>query len=96
VRLFVSSLIVAALCAPSLVHADGATAGKHVAALTASLDRSGMLVEIPANPVIPGNPIRVHVHVDYASATGEASGATVDFPDTPTFNMCSAIAQVCN
>jgi hypothetical protein len=162
-----------ALCAPSLVHADGTTVGKHVAALTVpidtvvtdpntsedvhitgsllvktnvhyipgnpvkvqtafklgkdvtgtgmtsgdpykikgsgalkynwltgdhitAVDHTGIITEIPGNPVIPGNPIRVHVHVDYNAATGDASGALVDFPNTPTFNTCSAIAQVCN
>ena len=50
----------------------------------------------PGNPVIPGNPVRVHYHVDYDIETGEVSGSLLDFPGTPMLNTCHPIAQVCN
>lgn len=59
------------------------------------VDHTGLLVVTPVNPIIPGNPMRVHYHVDYDTA-GNVSGSLIDFPINTIINACHPIAQVCN
>ena len=61
-----------------------------------SVDHTGILLVIPGNPVVPGNPVRLHYHVDFDTTSGDVSGALIDFPASPILNTCTPIAQVCN
>ena len=60
-----------------------------------AVDHTGLLIAVPGNPVMPTNPVRVHLHVDYDPFTGAALGSTVDFPATPLADTCTTTAQVC-
>ena len=61
-----------------------------------AIDHTGVLVAWPSNPGYPGNPVRVHFHVDYDAASGNVSGASIDFPSNPVLGACHPVAQVCN
>jgi hypothetical protein len=50
-----------------------------------AIDHTGTIGITPADPITPGNPVRVHIHVDYDGASNVTASA-IDFPSGPVLN----------